>query len=164
MNQGKMQSVRRRSGVGTGTTSLLMIFTVLCFVTLSMLSLTTALRNYSMQNRGMQTAGSVAVARGQAARRMARLDEELYALREEATDEDAYYAAALATAEGVGFVAGSEENHVVLLTQVDDKNELLTELLLEAPSQPYRYSLVRQETRLIGGWQPEMEGELWKSE
>ena len=32
----------RRSGVGTGTTSLLMIFTVLCFATLAMLSLSTA--------------------------------------------------------------------------------------------------------------------------
>ncbi len=151
-----------RSGVGTGTTSLLMIFTVLCFATLAMLSLSTAAANQRIRGRGLDADAAIAAAKGGAARQLAVLDGALLELQMGGdADEEAYYAEALAAAEALGWEVDAEARTAVLRLPVDEHNELLTELALQAPGEAERYTVARQITRLAAGWEAEEEGQVW---
>lgn len=69
--------IRRRPGMGVGTISLLVIFTVLCFSTLALLSLSSA-ANYRRISRPSQIAAqNLAAAEGVAAEKIADLDAVL---------------------------------------------------------------------------------------
>lgn len=153
--------IGRRSGVGTGTTSLLMIFTVLCFATLAMLSLSTANTSRMMQERGLENAQLTAQARGQAAQQVAVLDEALLALQKTPLDEAAYYVEAEKAAEGLGWAADAEAHTVSLVLPMNDETQLVTTLQLNAPGSSQRYALVAQAPELIEGWQAEGEGPVW---
>ncbi|NLW79616.1 MAG: hypothetical protein GXY32_09435 [Ruminococcaceae bacterium] len=187
----------RRSGVGTGTTSLLMIFTVLCFATLAMLSLSTASSSQRIQAEGLLNAKAVAAAKGEAAVQVAKLDTDLALLQEyytleyekeiaavtpQITSEGGglpeadvpepvapdcvpealmdYDNAALEAAERLGWeVTGSYQ--VALSLPVDESTELLTELELQGLGATRRYEVARQITRLVDGWTPSEDGQLW---
>lgn len=161
--------IRRRNGVGTGTTSLLMIFTVLCFATLAMLSLSTAAASRRIQQRGIENSVNLAAAQGQAAQAVAALDEALLALRQEYTDppgaitdrDVSYDDAALNAATALGWAALEEAGALELVLPVDEGTELVTTLRLNAQDEEARYTLTGQASRLIDGWQPEDDGGLW---
>lgn len=152
----------RRSGVGTGTTSLLMIFTVLVFATLAMLSLSTADSQRRIQERGLTSARGRAVSQGVTAEQVAQLDAALYSLGQGFKGTEAnYYKEALAVAEGLGWDVDGETNVMVLHIPIDDNSEMVTELKLLAPGEKERYTVLRQASFIIGGWQPEGTGTLW---
>ncbi|MDL2219036.1 hypothetical protein LJC04_01680 [Ruminococcaceae bacterium OttesenSCG-928-O06] len=154
--------VGRRSGVGTGTTSLLMIFTVLCFATLAMLSLSTAAASMRTQGRGIATAQSAAAARGIAAAQVAALDAELAELREDADDAEAYAANAGLLAAAHGWQPAEDDALTFsLITPVSETTELLTVLRLQPLHEDGRYTVVQQITRLVDGWTPDG-GQLWE--
>lgn len=164
--QNQKPFVSRRSGVGTGATSLLMIFTVLCFATLAMLSFSTAAANMRIQRRGMQNGQNISAARGAAAQGLAALDEKLYALSQSYAQgnitQQQYQSGALAAAPVQGWQLQQETGNLQLIIQIDDTNELLTEIAISPPGQAQRYTVLRQVTRLIGGWHPGAGGSLWQ--
>jgi hypothetical protein len=152
----------RRSGVGTGTISLLMIFTVLCFATLAMLSLSTAAASQRIQQRGVQGSLSSAEARGAAAEKVAALDAALLEpWRLGGGAAEAYLEAATEIALGQGWDENEENGTLLLILPAGDTSELVTELRLLAPGDVGRYEVVRQNTRILGGWQPGEDGSLW---
>lgn len=161
MRSSRRQGVRR-SGVGTGTTSLLMIFTVLCFATLAMLSLSTAESQQRIQQRGLATARSRAVAQGLAAEQVADLDAGLLELRttHKGTEAD-YFEQAEALAAGLGWQVDSETHTITLNLIMDDKNTLMTQLELLGPKEGSRYKVVNQSSFLTDGWEPEPMGHYW---
>ena len=154
------KSRRARSGVGTGTTSLLMIFTVLCFATLAMLSLSTAASNDRIQERGLSGSKALAEARGAAAVEVASLDEMLLQLQQQDTG-DAYFDEALALAATRGWETDAV-NSITLRTAVNEESVLVTTLALLEPGQAARYELMSQTTELVNGWAPEQDGQLWQ--
>ena len=155
------QSVRR-SGVGTGTTSLLMIFTVLCFATLAMLSLSTAASNERIQTRGIFGAQSAAAARGVAAEYTAALDEELLALRQSTpASEEVFFAKAEDLAENMGWSVSREDHTVTLQLPVNDTSILVTTLRICSLQEEMRYESMLQQTAPKDGWQADGGGNLW---
>lgn len=151
----------RRGGVGTGTTSLLMIFTVLCFATLAMLSLSTAASGRRIQQRGVFSAAAAAAARGNAAEEVAKLDAGLLMLRQTGGGQADYVNAATLFAEGLGWQRGEEDGVISLVLPADDANQLVTELRLLPQGEALRYTVIRQALRMAGGWQPEDGAGLW---
>ena len=162
MNETKKTAYQGRSlSIGTGTTSLLMIFTLLCFATLALLSLSTAVSNRRTQNRGQEAARLLAVAKGQAAQSVAELDEELVSLNENLATGKDFQKEALRLAQELGWQAGEEENHILINHTVDANNTLLTEIKLSPQGATERYTLVRQISNLAQGWKPEGKDQLW---
>ncbi len=151
-----------RTSVGTGTTSLLMIFTILCFATLAMLSLSTADSYRSLQQTGTENTQQIAQAKGQAAQTLAELDAQLAELqRQYSQDAQPYQDAATQKAQQLGWIVDDEMGTVYYVTDMPDENELVTELEINELSAELRYTLVRQITRLSGGWAPEEAGQLF---
>lgn len=159
MNQNTKRRARRRSGVGTGTTSLLMIFTVLCFATLAMLSLSTAASNDRIQERGLSGSRALAEARGAVAIEVANLDQTLLELQGEG---DAYMDKALNAAEVRGWQVDTATATITLRQQVNEESILVTQLELLAPGGGARYEVLSQVTELVNGWAPEEDGQLWQ--
>jgi type 1 fimbria pilin len=159
--------VGRRSTVGTGTTSLLMIFTVRCFATLAMLSLSTALADQRIQARGQHRAQSLAAAKGEAAAAVARFDAYLKECGVGTKDSEAYFSAVArydaGSAEGVSVVMDNTDGvlTVFFANPVDDTSELVTVLRVNAPGAAGRYTLKEQYTRLTDGWEPEAGPGVW---
>lgn len=152
---------KHRSGVGTGTTSLLMIFTVLCFATLAMLSLSTAASNARIQNRGLQGASALAAAKGAAATEVANLDEELFLLLNKSGGAEDYLDLAFGIAQNRGWIVDKANASILLRQTIDDGSLLETELLLLKPGLGARYQVLRQVSTLVNGWAPETGGQLW---
>ncbi len=168
-SQTRRKAVRRRSGVGTGTTSLLMIFTVLCFATLAMLSLSTAAANARIQGRGLESQRLLAAAKGAAAADVAGLDEVLYQLQREMpanggqAAEDAYYEQALAAAAARGWQTDAGPGAISMRSAISEDSVLVTTLQLLPPGGA-RYQVLAQVSQLVSGWAPEQNGQLWMPE
>ncbi len=165
MNRAEQKNViiSRRSGVGTGTTSLLMIFTVLCFATLAMLSLATAASSQRTQQRGFEKAAATAAARGEVAGQVALLDEQLLALQlEHQDDAAAYMDSAAQLAQQLGWAAGEQQGSIVWIQGVDEETELYTELILLEQDAAERYTVELQVAQVIGGWSAEDDGQIWQ--
>lgn len=141
-----------RSSMGTGTTSLLMIFTVLCFATLALLSLSTAVSHRSIQQRSMEETAAQAAAEGEAALRLAELDTAL-----EAAGSDSWES----TARDLGWFPGEEEGHMVYVLPVSRDHELATTVELTQNGAAH-YRLVAQVSRYTGHWEPVPEDQLWQ--
>lgn len=145
----------RRSGrgsIGTGTISLLMIFTVLCFATLAMLSLSTAASDRRIQQRGFTKAVDLAAAEGAAAEAMAGLDEALVAL--DATDTD-YTDEALRAAAGLGWEVDEAAGSCIWTVPLDGENELVTTVRIDPAGADTRFTLTSQVTKFTGSWEAE---------
>lgn len=152
MNQRTRRTYRRtRSGVGTGTTSLLMIFTVLCFATLALLSLSTAASNQRIQKRSFEGTAALAVAEGQAAEKLAELDTELSA----AASRESWNA--LAT--GLEWQKNAD-GYYESAVPIDESHQLVTvvELLPEGPG---NYRVISQMSVFTGEWTPTQDGDIW---
>ncbi len=141
-----------RTGMGVGTTSILMIFTVLAFATLAMLSMSTVMSNATIQTRGTKGVIALAAAEGEAAEKAAALDEALAGITETG---DAYFAAAEAAATGLGFAAGPEERQVAYTADEGDSHEVVMVLELQEPGQDARFTVVQMVSQYTGTWQPE---------
>lgn len=147
MNSEARKTGGRRSAIGTGTTSLLVIFTLLCFATLAMLSFTTAVSNQRMQKGSGENVTNRLAAEGIAAAALARLDDELLG----AGDADAIL-------DELGFTAGEEKDTYRLVTPIDDTNQLITEVELSGVGS---YRLVAQRVEWTGEWTPEQTVGVW---
>lgn len=163
----KAKSVSTRGGgVGTGTTSLLMIFTVLCFATLAMLSLSTAASNDRIQSRGLDGGKNLSTAKGESAMEVAQLDEQLLDLKlayasQGKTDEKAYMQEAYELAKNRGWQYNEDNNTLVWTQNMDSRNELLTQIQILSPAEDQRYTVIWQVSQIIGGWEPEGDRQMW---
>ncbi len=156
----------RRAAVGTGATSLLMIFTVLCFATLAMLSLSTADNNRQVQLRSTQNSIRLAAAKGEAAVALAMLDADINTLwrREDARVWDAtvgFAAEVKILATSQGWQQDGAALAWALVIPVDSTTELVTQIEVLPPGSHARYRLTGQSTRLTAGWQPEGGPGVW---
>lgn len=149
----------RRSGVGTGTTSLLMIFTVLCFATLAMLSLSTANSNRRIQERGFDRISSLAEAAGSSDLKLSELDAAIAAISSE--NEQDYFEKALAAGEKLGCQADRENNTLVFSVPVDENSDYVTLIHILPPGEPRRYFIQTQATMMTDEWTPEPRGQVW---
>lgn len=159
----RQRSVKRynrsgRSGVGTGTISLLMIFTVLCFATLALLSLSTAASDRRIQSRGYENAVQLATAEGTVSEKLAGLDKVLYDL-EGAGGE--YLEQATEAARNLGWTLDEESGYLVYEVEIDTENNLVTTVRIDPAEAATRYTLIGQTTVYQGEWEPEADGGLW---
>lgn len=165
----KYKPTVRSSGVGTGTISLLMIFTVLCFATLAMLSLSTAASSQRIQERALESGRLLAVAKGEAATHIAQVDAHLLdtarqveeqqaqAQREEAkrlAEEEAARAKAKSEAEEA--VAADAEKSEGLEETEDPGEEYPVGLVIMAPGPAMPSAYYRAAATLMQGegWAP----------
>lgn len=151
-----------RSGMGTGTISLLMIFTVLCFATIALLSVSTAMSDRRIQQRSFERTIALSSAEGRAAEKLAELDQILFEFRETQNDTgtealDAMQDQACET----GWTPGNELYTVVWTEPIDRENNLVTAITLLPPEAEQRYKLVSQVSEYIGEWEPESGGSFW---
>ena len=166
----------RRPGLGVGTVSLLVIFTVLCFSTLALLSLSSAVNYQNTMRPSQQGALSLAAAEGEAAQKLAELDTMLMELQIEMQVSDAndaqsstyastaraYYDRAAQKAEGLGFEILEDTQQLRFALPIDENHELVTEIVLHAPGADIRYIVVKQASVMTGEWDPGSgEGQLW---
>ena len=145
-----------RMGMGVGTTSILMIFTVLAFATLALLSLSTAASNMRIQQRGIDRTTALAAAEGEAAAKLAELDAVLSSIGAGAS----YQRDALVAAEGIGFTVDNDAKTAAYTAAVDENNDLVTVVAFDAPGTP-GYRLVSQISSYTGDWAPEAGAGFW---
>lgn len=169
----KRQFVRRRPSLGTGTISLLVIFTVLCFSTLALLSLTSAVNNQRIHHRSLLMAHSLTTAEGDAARTLAQLDETLFTQQQayaaadnnnevlQQTALNNYYQQAFAAARELGFEVDETTLTATCRHTVDNNNELITVLTFNAPEEAQRYHITAQYSLMTGEWTPDNSGQHW---
>lgn len=173
---GNKKRVNRRPGLGVGTVSLLVIFTVLCFSTLALLSLSSAVNYQNTTKPSQQAALNLAVAEGAVAEKLAELDTMLIELQTEmqvsnsgnaqtaAHDNTAraYYDRAAQRAKELGFEMLEDSQQLRLTLPIDDNHELVTEIVLQAPGATTRYVIVKQASVMTGEWDPGSgNGQLW---
>lgn len=154
----KRYSRSGRGSIGTGTISLLMIFTVLCFATLAMLSLSTSASDRRIQQRGFTRAVDLAAAEGGAAAAMADLDEALVALDASGA---AYQAEALRTAADLGWEVDEAGGSCIWTEPLDAENDLVTTVRIDAAGADSRFTLTGQVTKFTGTWEAETPDNLW---
>ncbi len=145
-----------RMGMGVGTTSILMIFTVLAFATLALLSLSTSASNMRIQQRGTARTAALAAAEGDVAAQLARLDAALSGIPAGGAYEDA----ALSAAADAGFTVDNEAKTATCISPIDTDNELVTVVAFPGPGAP-GYELVSQASRYTGDWAPEAGAGFW---
>ena len=154
-----------RQGIGTGTVSLLVIFALLFFSALALLSLTAALGNQRVTRRSLALVTGLSAAEGQMAEVLAQMDEELVALRQEYAagpqQPEEYYKTAAAAAIQLGFNAQGKENSFAYTLEIDKNHILVTQILLLPPEGPGRYAVIGQYTQVTGEWNPAQGGQLW---
>ncbi len=165
-----------RSSVGTGTISLLMIFTVLCFATLALLSLTTAVSNQRIQKNNFDRTVALSAAEGETAVAIAALDAQLAGLDDvswtdgntavvEFADEEAARLAVVRAvqplAEEQGWQVDAEEGTLTWTQPIDEENQLVTVLAPQVQGAQARYELLSQKTVYTGEWTPEQPGQVW---
>lgn len=157
-----------RTGIGTGTISLLMIFTVLCFATLALLSLSTAASDRRIQQRSFERTAALAGAEGRAAESIAALDDALAGLQAEAgaapgdVSGSAWMQRAMQTAAGLGWEINEAAASCVWTEPMDRENNLVTTVRLDPTGESARFALTGQTVEFIGTWEPETEGGLWQ--
>lgn len=157
---GEKQS--RRPGVGVGTISLLVIFTLLCLATLGLLGVSTAASNQRVSRRSTEKIVWLADAEGQAASKLAEIDAALLALGQPGDEE--YFAAAAEASRKLGCQADPETRIISFAVPVDKNSELVTEIVLLPPDDGLRYKMISQSTKVTAEWEPEEGGTLWHGE
>ncbi|MFV0412730.1 MAG: hypothetical protein ACK5L3_05590 [Oscillospiraceae bacterium] len=155
----------RRQGIGTGTVSLLVIFALLFFSTLALLSLTAAISNQKVTRRSLALVSGLSAAEGEMAGVLAQVDDALVALQQEYAagpqQLEGYYKTAAAAAVQLGFEAEAKENSLVYTLEIDENHVLVTQILLLAPGGTARYAVTGQYTEVTGEWSPAQGGQLW---
>ena len=136
---------RARSAVGTGTTSLLMIFTVHCFATLALLSLSTATSNQRIQQRSVDGINTLATAEGEAATKLAELDTALQS------------GGAGTNVQTLGWQKGEGENTYTYTVAIDSEHQLITTVEINNRN----YTLLSQKSVYTGSWEPGTDGQIW---
>lgn len=174
----RSQGVRWRAGIGVGTISLLVIFTILCFSTLALLSLTSAHNNQRIHSRGLQGAKNISQAEGVAAKQLAQLDYFLAELQAEylagtadisdiSPDQSglltpqSYYQAAYQKAESMGCTVNEAEETLTFSVPIDKNSELVTTLRVLPPGEDFRYTVIAQYAVMTGEWAPDNSGHVW---
>lgn len=159
----KKEKTARRAGVGTGTTSLLVIFTVLCMATLALLSLTTAVSNRRINERSFSGVQNLAVAEGNAAIKLSNVDELLFELQQQPfRNDEEYLKEAMEILSKQGYTVDTDTKMVYISLPIDERLALITELELSPLSNSAsRYTIVAQVSVLQKEWVPEEGGEYW---
>lgn len=151
-----------RSGMGTGTVSLLMIFTVLCFATIALLSVSTAASDRRIQQRSFERTVALSSAEGRSAERLAALDQMIFEYRAtKAGTGDEARAAMQELAYEQGWTPGDETYTILWAEPIDRENNLVTVVTLLSPEDADRYELVSQTAEYVGTWEPEQGGSVW---
>ncbi len=153
----------RRSGVGTGTTSLLVIFTVLCMATLALLSLSTAVSSRRINVRSFQGVQNLTSAEGAASKRLAEIDLLLFEMQQNYTgrNDKKYFEQAAAELESMGCTVDKETWQASFAYDMDENHKLITKFEILGPKAPQRYQLLEQMSYMTSEWEPEAGGQYW---
>lgn len=168
----------RRAGFGTGTVSLLVIFTLLCLATLAMLSYSTVASNKTINERGFRHTEALAAAQGEAARTLAAIDGELLRLLDEWQQEQVIQAASSSPAsppvageysrrvaqalEEMGCTALEEQDTYSFIVPIDENSRLVTTFRALAPGGESRYEVLAQSSVVTEDWAPEPGPGIWE--
>lgn len=153
----------RRSGVGTGTTSLLVIFTILCMATLALLSLSTAVSSRRINVRSFEGVKNLVTAEGAAAQQLAQIDLALLTLQQDFSgrNEKIYFEQAAAELEKAGCTVDKETGQAWFACEIDENHKLITKLEIMGPKAETRYQLLEQMSHMTSEWEPEAGGQYW---
>lgn len=153
----------RRSGVGAGTTSLLVIFTVLCMATLALLSVSTAVTNRKINQNSYARVRNILQAEGKVSEKLSELDALLLATQQEFTgkSEKAYFNAAFSALESNGCTVQPESKQVEFVFAVDEGHVMVTRLEVLPQNSSMRYRILEQSTQITIEWEPEAGQTYW---
>lgn len=147
--------------MGTGATSLLMIFIVLCLTTLSILALTTARNDLKMSERAVELAQAYYQAADQAQNVLSELDAQLSLQRADAPEDEYFAALEGITLEGVDLDYNPAERRFSFSVDAGNDRYLWAEVECLAPGDGARYRVVKHEMRYSNEWEIEFNQELF---
>lgn len=166
---GKTQTRVRtaRTGIGVGSVTILVVFTILSVTTLALISLSTAVSNRRINQRSLQSTENMARAEGQAAAKLADIDTALWQLQQQAppqdaADESAYMRRAATAVEALGCQVDAGTQTASFSLPIDERNDMVCTLQLLPPGQPRRYVLLGMQAVMVGEWDPGEGGALWQ--
>ena len=154
-------------GMGTGTTSLLMIFVLLCLVVFAVLSLVSANAGFKLADRLAQRTAAYYAASQKGQQRLEELDRQLAALYESAREdaaagEDASYRAVclsyLSSLDGT-LTEDPETGDLLFSFQEKITEEQHLAVALSIPAQPEAgqpfYQINAWQTKASQAWEPD---------
>lgn len=151
---------KRRPGLGSGTVSLLVIFTVICMSVLGLLSLSTVASNRRISRRGLDNTVRLAAAEGQAAQKLAELDTALLALPALAKEE--YAQQAVTVAQGLGYETDFASRTIWFSQAVSNTTTLFTKVVLLPQSDGSAFQVIEQTLQTSSDWAPAEDNKLWQ--
>lgn len=156
-----MQRQKTEYRMGTGATSLLMIFIVLCLTTLSILALTTARNDLKMSNRAVEWTRDYYQATDRVQGILSELDAQLSA-RQAQEPEDEYFAGLEGVAvDGVDLDYNPAERRLAFSVDAGEDRYLRVEIECLSPGDGARYRVVKHEMRYKNEWEIEFNRELF---
>lgn len=170
MNTPQKQHKLQRTGIGTGSVSLLIIFTILSLTTLALLSLSTAVSAGRVSQRSISSVTNMAMAEGKIATELAGIDgiladtRENYHIGGDEADEHAdtaYFTMAISALRAAGYTVDAETRTLTFSHSIDENSIFVCEILLLSPGEGQRYRVTSLLSQLVADWQPEPGGQLW---
>lgn len=102
-------SKKRNFGVNLGSSSILLIFVILCLVSFAALSIVSANADYRLGHKILQRTTAYYEACNQAEKSIAAIDHTLWEVYREASDEEAYFA-----------TVGHEKSYLIPISDLQD--------------------------------------------
>ncbi|WP_052446671.1 hypothetical protein [Candidatus Soleaferrea massiliensis] len=160
----KQQKTRTRMYLGTGASSILMIFIVLCLTTFGVLSYTSARADLKLTEKNEDAVYASYQAETQAQAILQQIDTVLGQARknsaETGTNDKMLNLSRLSEIEGLTI----SEDTVSFSVACGDRKALQVLLKLTSPEEEKRYELISYRYVDTGEWQAEESGELWQGE
>lgn len=130
-----------KRGAGVGMASILLIVLVLTFTIFGVLALVSAGTDVRMSRKAVSTAAAYYEAEGELQEQLAKLDADLLAGRMEDPAE-----------ETILFTADVQETQQL---------QMVVELSQDSRGNGERFRILRQQLVNIGGWNPDMQIDIW---
>lgn len=156
-----MEPKKRRSGVGVGTISLMVIFTILCLSVLALLSVSTVQSDRRISERSTDNIIDISAQKGSVAKIIAELDDKLVYLP--IMEEEEYFENAMEICEELGFTV-YPDRVVEIIFPLSSGALLKTKLEILPQGEKTRYLALEQVIEQSREWVPEEDGTLWLGE
>ena len=145
---------KRRAGLGVGSPTLLVVFTLLVLTFVSLLSFSSARQNRDLQRQNALAAGRLEAGEEALCQALAQIDAALLALQGQAPSGGYLQQALALLAQDFGCETDEQANTVLLAVPVDIYREWVVKLEILSAEAPYRYTLLEKYVRMTDAWQP----------
>ncbi|MEF9983421.1 MAG: hypothetical protein RR806_00875 [Oscillospiraceae bacterium] len=161
----KYSNNKRSSSLGVGSSSILIIFVLLCIVTFAILSLVSANADKTLAEKNFLYAQSYFVAENKAEKNLTLIDTTLSDVFEKANNEKSYFSLAkksLADIEGITVIE-DENLYVDYSFDLNPKQKLVVNLQIIFPLENNgTYKILKWQVQKSSSWQPQEEINILK--